>query len=349
MVLVMIAEKQIPVLRVLKWTLPNLFVMLAWATAAACLYHFAELPWLTIPWLPLSLIGTAVAFYCGFKNNSAYDRMWEARKIWGAIVNSSRAWGTYVRTFTTAQFAEQPVSDAELHEIHRRLIYRHIAWLYSLRSQLLVPAEWEHSAQGGKTGKTAARYQREFGVGLIDDEITKEELHRFLPPEEYEKVILFRNTATQLIDKQGCELVDLRARGLIEDFRHMELQKLLANFYEHQGKCERIKKFPLPRQYANSGSIFVGLFLLLLPFGMVTEFARLGEHGVWWSIPFTTLVGWVFHVMESVGDSSENPFQGMANDVPTYSLCRTIEIDLREMLGEAEIPPAITSKNGILM
>lgn len=345
----MIADKQIPVRRILRWTGPNILILLVWATATACIYRFADLTWLTIPWLPLSLIGTAVAFYVGFKNNSAYDRMWEARKIWGAIVNSSRAWGTYVRTFTTAQFATQPVTRAELTQIHRRLIYRHIAWLYTLRSQLLLPTEWEHVAQRGAVGKTAARYQREFGVGLIDDEITKDELHQFLPPDEYEQVIMYRNSATQLIDRQGLELVELRERGLIEDFRHMELQKLLAEFYAHQGKCERIKKFPLPRQYANSGSTFVRLFLLLLPFGMASEFAKLGEYGVWWSIPFTVLVGWVFHVMESVGDYSENPFQGMANDIPMHSLCRTVEIDLREMLGETELPPAVTSKNGILM
>jgi len=67
----------------------------------ATLYEFLPVHWLAIPWLPLSVIGTAVAFYVGSKNNSSYDRMWEARKIWGAIVNSSRIWGATVRSFVT--------------------------------------------------------------------------------------------------------------------------------------------------------------------------------------------------------------------------------------------------------
>ena len=67
------------------------------------------------------------------------------------------------------------------------------------------------------------------------------------------------------------------------------------------------------------------------------------------SIPFTALIAWVYLVMELVGDYSENPFQGMANDIPMLSLCRVIEIDLREMLGETDLPPNIEAKNGVLM
>ena len=345
----MIVVKKIPFHRLLAWTGTPALMLLAWATFATCLYHFTDLSWLTIPWLPLSLIGTAVAFYVGFKNNSAYDRMWEARKIWGAIVNSSRAWGSSVKGYVTDQFCEAPVSDDELRSIQKRLIYRHVAWLYALRSQLLLVKEWEHAAQGGSTGRVAANYQRQFGVGLIDDEITQDELHQFLARDEFERLINYQNTATQIIDAQANDLKALRKRGLIEDFRPIELQNLLQDFFVHQGKCERIKNFPLPRQYANSSSTFVYLFLALLPFGMISEFAKLGDYGIWWSIPFTALVGWVFYVMESVGDFSENPFQGMANDIPMFSLCRTIEIDLREMLGETELPPKVTSKNGVLM
>tara|TARA_B100000795_G_scaffold35292_1_gene23312 strand:+ start:26607 stop:26840 length:234 start_codon:yes stop_codon:yes gene_type:complete len=54
-----------------------------------------------IPWLPISVVGTAVAFYVGFKNNQAYDRMWEAHKIWGGIVNESRTWGMLIAGNTT--------------------------------------------------------------------------------------------------------------------------------------------------------------------------------------------------------------------------------------------------------
>jgi len=147
----------------------------------------------------------------------------------------------------------------------------------------------------------------------------------------------------------GKLVAQLRKDNLIDDFRHMELQKVLNDFYIFQGQCERIKKFPLPRQYGSMSFVFVGIFIFLLPFGMVSEFDKLGEFGVWLSIPFTILVAWVFLMMELVGDYSENPFEGLGNDIPMLALCRTIEIDLREMLRESDLPPPIEARNDILM
>ena len=188
-----------------------------------------------------------------------------------------------------------------------------------------------------------------FGTGLLDDEVTRTELECFLPPDEYTHLVEAKNTATQIIDQQASDLKKLRDHDLIDDFRHMELQQILYDFYNHQGKCERIKKFPLPRQYGGMSVIFVGIFIFLMPFGMVSEFAKLGEWGTWFSVPFTVLVCWVFLVMELVGDYSENPFAGMGNDIPMLSLCRVIEIDLREMLGETELPAPVEAKNGVLL
>ncbi len=345
----MIITKNFSLKRILQFTGHHFSWLIAWPTAVVLVYEFFDLYWLKIPWLPLSVIGTAVAFYVGFKNNSAYDRMWEARKVWGAIVNSSRSWGIYIKGFVTNQFANEPTSDSEVIDVRKRLIHRHIGWLYALRSQLLNITPWEHANQKGLVGKFAKRYQKHFGVGLVDDEVTKSELHQFLPKDEYERLINYQNTATQIIDEQSTDLRSLREKGLIEDFRHMELQKILGDFYDHQGKLERIKKFPLPRQYANMSFAFIWLFIFLLPFGMVSEFAKLGDWGSWFAIPFVVVIGWVYVVMELVGDYSENPFQGMANDIPMLSLCRTIEIDLREMMGETELPESIKAKNGILM
>ena len=82
---------------------------------------------------------------------------------------------------------------------------------------------------------------------------------------------------------------------------------------------------------------------------MVAEFQKLGEFGGWLAIPFSVLVGWVYLMMELVGDYSENPFEGLGNDIPMLALSRTIEIDLREMLGETDLPPGIQAKNGVLM
>lgn len=271
------------------------------------------------------------------------------RKIWGAIVNSSRAWGMQVDGYVGNTFTQENRSPEEIHEVKQRLIYRHIAWLYALRSQLLAATPWEHVSQGGHLARTARYYQEQFGVGLVKDEVTETELRHYLPAEEYDRLINHVNTATQIINEQSRDLSRLRDNDLIDDFRHMEMGQTLYHFYEHQGKCERIKKFPLPRQYANMSRIFVGIFIFLLPFSMIPALLDAGTFGAWLAIPVTALVGWIYVMMEVVGDYTENPFQGMANDIPMLSLSRVIETDLREMLGETELPPAIQPKKGILM
>jgi putative membrane protein len=344
----MIITKNVGFLRILKWSGHHVVWLVMGSAIIAFLYKY-EIFNFSLPWLPISVIGTAVAFYVGFKNNSAYDRMWEARKIWGAIINSSRAWGSYIDGFVSNQFRNEAASDNEIYAIKKRLIYRHIGWLYALRSQLLVSTPWEHINQGGFVAKFAQRYQDDFGIGLVADEVTQTELKLFLPMDEHDRLINHVNTATQIINEQSRELRELRKDDLIDDFRQMELQQILYHFYEHQGKCERIKKFPLPRQYANMSFYFVCIFVFLLPFSMIPELMKLGELGFWFSIPITALVGWIYVMMEVVGDYSENPFQGMANDIPMLSLCRVIEIDLREMLGETDLPPSIEAKGGILM
>jgi putative membrane protein len=327
----------------------HLLWLTLWVSLVVVVVKYTGWEWLSIPWLPLSLIGTAVAFYVGFKNNSAYDRLWEARKIWGGIVNSSRSWGSNTKGYVSNQFTEVDEANTVLKEVRQRLIYRHIAWLYTLRSQLLVSTPWEHISQGRLMEKHIKKQIKKFGVGLYNDETTEKELRALLPENELERLINSKNTATQIIDQQSQDLKELRSANLIDDFRHMELQKILNDFYTFQGQCERIKKFPLPRQYGSMSFVFIAIFIFLLPFGMVSEFDKFGEFGIWLSIPFTILVAWVFLMMELVGDYSENPFEGLGNDIPMLSLCRTIEIDLREMLGETDLPPAIEAKNGILM
>jgi putative membrane protein len=332
-----------------QWSGHHLVWLLAMSISVASLYYFEVINF-KLPWLPVSVIGTAVAFYVGFKNNQAYGRMWEARKIWGAIVNSSRTWGMQVDGFITNQFATSKKSDEEIQAIKKKLIYRHIAWLYALRSQLLVSTPWEHvSYEGLMIARYARRLQKNFGVGLVADEVTETELHNFLPKDEYERLINHVNTATQIVNEQSRDLTKLREQGLIEDFRHMEMINVLELLYDHQGKAERIKKFPLPRQFANLSRVFIGIFIILFPFSLIPELLDMGHWGFLISIPITTIIGWVYIMMELVGDYSENPFQGMANDIPMLSLCRVIEIDLLEMLGEENLPKPIDAKNGILM
>lgn len=348
----MIVKKNLNFMDIVRFSWFHMVWLTLWGTIMAVFYEFFHYEWMRIPWLPISIMGTAVAFYIGFKNNSAYDRLWEARKIWGAIVNSSRMWGTVAKAYVSNQFREKDASELELEKIHRKLIYRHIAWLYVLRDQLLIPTNWEHlrDTHKGWVKRFYEQRKKRFGVGLLGDQVTQIELKKLLDPIEHDRLINYKNTATQIIDQQAEDLKKLRKDDLIDDFRHMEMQKLLNDFYIHQGKCERIKKFPLPRQYASMSFTFVAIFIILLPFGLMPAFMELSPHwGNWLAIPFTALVGWVYIMMELIGDYSENPFEGLGNDIPMLSLCRVIEIDLREMLRETELPPAIAPKRGVLM
>ncbi|MEL7147568.1 MAG: bestrophin family ion channel [Bacteroidota bacterium] len=345
----MYIKRNFPIRSILNFSGGHLVYLTAYSILTVILYEVFGFTWMAIPWLPVSLVGTAVAFYVGFKNNSSYDRMWEARKIWGAIVNDSRSWGIGSKHFITDLFAGQPINESDLKEIRKTMLYRHIAWLYTLRRQLLKPTPWEHLNAGMHIGKLAKKRMKTYGLGLLKGDIHESNIEGLLSSDDLRNLDSAKNQATRLIDLQAEQLKELRAQGLIDDFRHMELQKLLNHFYTHQGKCERIKNYPLPRQYASTSMVFIAIFIFLLPLGMMAEFAKLGEHFVWLTIPFTAIAGWVYVMMELVGDYSENPFEGMGNDIPMYSLCRTIEIDLRQMLDETELPQKIDAVNNVLM
>ncbi len=342
-------EKNLSIKKIIQWSYPTILFILIYSGLILWGYE-NEYILIDLPIMPISLIGTAVAFYVGFKNNNAYDRLWEARKVWGAIVNSSRAWGTFVCGYITDMFVSGTISDQELHHLKTRLIHRHIAWLYTLRQQLLKPTQWEHSSQSGAIGKEARMFQRNFGVGLVEKEVREIKMSDLLPAEDLELLRTAKNKATQIINLQSEDLKQIRRRQIMDDFRHMEMMEVLYDFYNHQGKLERIKNFPLPRQYANMSNYFVYIFVLILPFSLIPELYKLGGHSAGFiALGLNLLISWVYLMMERVGDYSENPFQGMANDIPMLSLSRTIEIDLRQMLGETDLPEPIKSKNGILM
>ncbi len=323
---------------VLRFAWLNLIKFTLWSAFVTWLYHFYEHSGtsIAIPFQPLSVMGIAVAFYIGFKNNSSYDRFWEGRKIWGGIVNYSRTWGNLVLSFITDQFVD--TDEENLKAIHKKLIYRHIAWLNALRFQLRQPSSF--SLKHPKTVRSI--------LGNEDQNKWDNEVGVFLDSEEYQYLIDRRNTATHIIRTQGESLKELMAEGYIEDFRHMKMMSCLEEFYNLQGKCERIKNTPFPRQYAFFSKVFTWLFILLLPFGMVGEFAKMGHDFLWLTIPFCVLISWMFITMEIVGDNSEDPFESFINDVPMTALCRVIEIDLREMLGETELPEKIKPLNDIL-
>jgi putative membrane protein len=322
------------------WTRHDTLVLIVIALIPVLVYEVLDQEWLHLPWLPIAVVGTAVAFIISFQNNASYDRVWEARKIWGGVVNTSRSWGIVVNDFITTDFAEEQASEKELDRIREELIFRHIAWLTALRHAMRQPRPWERSMD--------AASNKEWGeaIGVREHRVSlKDELAPYLSTEQLDYVLGKSNKATQLLSLQSKQLRELRTRGLIEDFRHMGMENILVELYTLQGKSERIKNFPYPRQYATLNSFFLWIFVLLLPFGVMFEFDKIGNalverypiigaNFIWLSIPFSVLVMWVFHTMERIGRVSENPFEGTPNDVPITTISRGIEIDLREMLDE---------------
>lgn len=315
-----------------KWSKKPFLLGVLYSSVICLVVIFFKLD-LTLPWQPMSLIGIAVAFYLGFKNNSSYDRTWEARKIWGGIVNNSRSFAAAVVAF---------VQGEEEDAVKKELIYRHIAWLTALRHQLRLKRDWEH---------TDERVKGLYSPTICEDFFNRldSELFQYLPEEEVTSYKPKANMATQILGTQSKRLQELKDGGYFEDFRHMEFHHFIVSFYEDQGKSERIKNFPFPRQYASTALWVTLVFCILLPFGMLDIF---GDHKglFYWLCPlFSGLVTWVFFLMEKIGDYSENPFEGTYNDVPITSIAKGIEIDMREMINDENIPKPIKPINGFLM
>ncbi len=331
----MFIAKRYPFWGLVNWSKKYIYIFLVIDTIPILGYKLLGWHWLAIPWQPIALIGIAVSFYLGFKNNSSYDRLWEARKIWGGIVNASRTFTVMTRDFITNEHAQEKLSEIELSKIHKLIVHRHVAWLKALTYQLRMPKPWEHSA------KIEIKLRKDGGVHHDEDHFIK--LKPYLSSDEYNYIMSKGNKASHLLSLQSKELLKLKLSGQIEDFRHMELEKMIGEFYTLQGKSERIKNFPFPRQYATVNYFFVWIFLILLPFGMLNVFNDTISHlsSGWLVIPFTLLVSWVFILMELIGDYSENPFEGLYNDVPISTIARDIEIDIRQMLDETDLPKSI--------
>lgn len=324
----------------LTWRL--ILVSLLTGISAVLIYDYLDWKWVAIPWLPVSLIGTAVAFYVGFKNNQAYERSWDARKAWGGINTLSRSFATSVRAYVG--YAEDTNAggrhkvDAEV----KTLIYRQIAWLYALKHLMWQRTAWEHQKRVNTWYRNY--FEKNFAYGSFEDELTP-----YLSAEEHKWIQTKLNAPVQLLDRQSQHLRELRSQGLLDDYRQVELQSLINEMYSQQGASERIKNTPLPRQYATSSTVFIIIFTILLPFGMLTEFHKLGDGMIWLLIPFNLVVSWIFSLMEYIGDYSENPFEGLVNDVPVLTIVRNIEIDLRDMLGEKDLPEKIAPVRGVLL
>lgn len=331
----MIVTRRFPWKVVARIGLTIVLLSAAWAGVVFVLYAHAGMRFLRVPFLPIATIGTAVAFYVGFKNNASYERFWEGRKVWGGIVNASRTWATSVMSYV------DPGDDAErTAQTRRRLIHRQLAWINALRLQLR-----KQSRFFDKPARPTRRRLENHAEVMRND--WDKEIAPFLDAEEFTELSARANPATHILTRQATDIAQLQRENRLDLFRQLDLMGVIEELYGLQGKCERIKNTPFPRQYAEFSRYFTRVFIFLIPFGMIDVFADSIDDAktmldtVFAIVPMlfaSGLITWVFTTMEGIGDASEDPFERSMNDVPMNALCRTIEIDLREMLGETELP-----------
>lgn len=349
----MFVQRRFPFRSVLKWTQREIIFFTVFAALVTVLYELLNIKWLQVPLAPVALIGTAVAFMVGFQNNAAYDRIWEARKIWGGIVNSSRS---LIITLKDSFYMHRSEATKEEKEALKIVTNRHIAWLTALRYAMRAKKSWE------------ASYEKEFKKGHFLYNIPEykttleEEIQPLLSEEEFHYVMSKDNKPNALISLQSQHLRKLTDDKKLWDFTLLNLQEILQELTALQGQSERIKNFPYPKQYGSIGYHFVHIFMWLLPMAIIPAFDLtgadiaktnpfVGEYFVWLNIPFTVIVIWVFNTMLRIGLAGENPFEGSPNDVPISNISRGITRDLLQIIDEdpEKIPPPFENINSVEM
>ncbi|RPE12942.1 hypothetical protein EGT74_05200 [Chitinophaga lutea] len=196
------------------------------------LAYFADTYWLkrhiSIPVSVTGVLGTALAFFIGFNNNQAYDRWWEGRKIWGAIVNDSRSWARNLLNYCDNGKA------GEVPHIARRMIFRHIAFLHALKANLR---------------KTGDLYYE-----------------GYLSKKEAEDVSNSHNIPNAILNIQAADLQQLRELGAVDGFCFRDLNALLTQQCDHMGAAERIRNTVFPPSYLFFTRVFIWFFVILNTF-----------------------------------------------------------------------------------
>lgn len=274
-----------------------LTLLFIWDCAVTVTYYV--LPF-KAPSLPLTIFGSALALFLGFRSNSAYQRWWEGRVLWGAMINASRSLARATRNF---------LPDPDGSDLKREIIKRQIAYVNALRCQL-----------------------RRQPIGA-DVDVFLEERDRSL-------ALARRNPANGLLDSTGRRIDIARSRGWIDTIQQTQMEAVLVDIANAQGGMERLKNTPLPVQYRFLPTLFTHIFCLLLPVGLVETLGFATPLG-------STIAGLMFLAVLRIGDDLVDPFADSVHDVPLTSMCRTIEIDLLQAIGDPA-PQPVEPVRGIL-
>jgi putative membrane protein len=253
------------------------------------------------PELPLTIFGSALALFLGFRSNSAYQRWWEGRGLWGLMINASRNLARATRNF---------MPDPEAAEAKRRIVMRQIAYVNALRCQL--------------------RRQ------TPDAEVL-----RLLPRGEADFALARTNVANGILDGTGRRIDEARRKGWIDTIQQTQMEAVMVDIANAQGGMERLKNTPLPYQYRFLPTLFTHLFCVLLPIGLVESMQFATPLG-------STVAGLMFLAVLAIGDDLVDPFANTVHDLPLAAMCRTIEIDLLQSIGEEAPAPITPDKDGVL-
>ena len=254
--------------RLLRGIWPGLLVVTAYATLVFYLYNSKNWHFLSFPISIITILGTALSLLLGFRTNSAYDRWWEARKVWGAIVNDSR---TLVRQ--SISFIE--TSKEEKDQIIFNIAHLQIAWCYALANSL-----------------------RKGQVLVYAD------LH--LQQSELEYVASQDNIPNAILNLIQFRLSDLHEEGKIKTLLYQNLDSTLQRLCDSMGRCERIKNTVFPTQYSFFVVLVIFIFTLVLPMGLVESIGRIAIP-ITFIISFLFFyVEWIAYVMQNPFENGPN-------------------------------------------
>jgi putative membrane protein len=270
--------------------------------------------------VPFTLISLALGVFLGFRNNTSYDRYWEARKLWGRLVNDARSFARITLTVISDDAAlSRHASELEAHAqpgqaraLQQALIYRVIAFAHALRLSLR-----------NELGDLAA-------------------LLPFVDTEELTALRVQRNAPLFLAQRLSMLIAEARKRALL---RHRDVhlfENLITDLVDVQGGCERIRATPIPWSYTVLMHTIVAAYCFALPFGLVATTKLLTPVVV-------VLIAYAFLGLDAVGDELEQPFGREENDLPLDAISRTIELNLRQLLGETDLPELSEPEAGCIL
>ena len=246
-----------------------------------------------LPEMPLTIpafIGTAISILLSFKLNQSYDRWWEARKVWGSIVNDSRS--------LVIQLLSLPAKGNE--KIIQKIAFRQIAWCYSLGQSLR-------------------------GLNPLDN------VDRFIPVEELNEIKKHNNKPLALLRQHAHDIKSLKENNQIDSVLQVQLDNTLVRLCDAQGRSERIKTTVFPVTYRMFLHSIIYLFV-------VTLSISLKGVGVFFEIPLLLLISTAFFLLEKSATHMQDPFENKPTDTAVTAIARTIEINVKQLLNEAEVP-----------